>query len=68
MAKISKNADKTLTYITKITVDRLEAIRCQDGICAVISGIGVCANSLSIATSFISGPNRKITTVVKVPV
>ena len=79
MVKITKKADKTFTYITKVTgvstgaagaakgtVDMLEAVACQDGVCAVVSGIGVCADGLSMATSFIPGPN--ITTVVTVPV
>jgi len=72
-------ADKTFTYVTKVTgvsvgsagaakgtVDMLEAIACQDGICAVVSGIGVCADGLSMAASFIPGPN--VTTVITVPV
>jgi hypothetical protein len=79
MVKISETADKTLTYITKITgvstgaagaakgtVDMLEAVACQDGVCAVVSGIGVCADGLSMAASFIPGPN--VTTVISVPV
>ncbi len=79
MVRISDTADKTLTYVTKVTgvstgaagaaketVDMLEAIACQDGVCAVVSGIGVCADGLSIAASFIPGPN--ITTVVTLPV
>lgn len=44
----------------------LEAIACQDSVCAVVSDIGVCADGLSIATSFIPGPN--VMTVVPVPV
>lgn len=44
----------------------LEAVACQDGICAVVSGIGVCADGLSMAASFIPGPN--VTTVVTLPV
>jgi hypothetical protein len=79
MVKISETADKTLTYLTKVTgvstgaagaakgtVDLLEAVACQDGVCAVVSGIGVCADGLSMATSFIPGPN--VTTLVTVPV
>ena len=79
MVKISQTADKTLTYVTKVTgvstgaagaakgtVDMLEAVACQDGVCAVVSGIGVCADGLSMAASFIPGPN--VTTVVTVPV
>ena len=79
LVKISETADKTLTYVTKLTgvttgsagvakgtVDMLEAIACQDGVCAVISGIGVCADSLSVAASFIPGPN--VTTLITIPV
>jgi hypothetical protein len=77
LVKISETADKTFTYVTKVTgvstgaadaaketVDMLEAVACQDGLCAVISGVGVCADGLSMATSFIPGPN--VTTVVTV--
>ena len=79
MVRISETADKTLTYVTKGTgvstgaagaakgtFDMLEAVACQDGVCAVVSGIGVCADGLSMAASFIAGPN--VTTVVTVPV
>ena len=79
MVKISETADKTLTYVTKVTgvstgaagaakgtVDMLKAVACQDGVCAVVSGIGVCADGLSMAASFIPGPN--VTTVVTVPI
>jgi hypothetical protein len=51
MVKISETADKTLTYVTKVTgvstgaagaakgsVDMLKALACQDGVCAVVSG------------------------------
>lgn len=47
-------------------VDMLEAVACQDEICAVLSGIGVCADGLSMATSIVPGPN--VTTVITVPV
>ena len=79
MVKISETADKTLTYVTKVTgvstgaagaakgtVDMLEAVACQDGVCAVVSGVGVVADGLSMAASFIPGPN--VTTVVTVPI
>ena len=79
LVKISETADKTLTYVTKVTgvstgaagaakgtVDILEAVACQDGVCVVVSGIGVCMDGLSIATSFIPGPN--VTTIFTVPV
>ena len=72
MVKISETANKTLTYVTKAagaakrTIDMLEAVACQDGVCAVVSGLGVCAGGLSTAASFIPGPN--VTTLVTVPV
>lgn len=79
VAKVTDTTDKTLTYITKVTgattgaagaakgtVDFMEAVACQDGICATVSAIGVCADGLSIATSFIPGPN--VTTVITLPV
>ena len=79
MVKISETADRTLTYVTKVTgvstgaagaakgtFDILEAVPYQDGVFAIISGIGVCADGLSMAASFIPGPN--VTTVVTVPV
>lgn len=79
MVRISETADKTFSYVTKVTgvstgaaglakgsVDLLEAITCQNGVCVVASGIGVCADALSMAASFILGPN--VTRVVTVPV
>lgn len=70
LVKISETADKTLTYVTKVTgvsteaasaakstVDMLEAVACQDS---------VYADDLSMSTSFIPGPN--VTTLVTVPV
>jgi hypothetical protein len=70
--------DKTFTYFTKITgattgvagvakgsTDLIEAIACQDGICAFISGVGVVADGLQICTSFIPGPN--VTIMVTTP-
>ena len=73
------NADKTFTYVTKVTgattgaagaakgtVDLAEAIACQDGVCAFVSAVGVAADGLQICTSFIPGPN--VTAVVTMPV
>jgi len=67
VVKISEKTDKALTYVSKATgvstgaakgtIDMMEAIACQDG---------VCADGLSIATSFIPGPN--VTTLVTLPV
>ena len=79
LVKIIETTDKTLTYVTKVTgvstgaagaakgtVDTLEALACQDGVCAVVSSIGVCADCLAMATSFIHGPN--VTTVITIPI
>ena len=76
---LPETADKTLTYVSKVTgattgaagaakgsVDFLEAVACQDGVCAFISAVGVTADSLQICTSFITGPN--ITSVVTMPI
>jgi hypothetical protein len=72
-------ADKTFTYVTKITgattgavgaakgsVDFAEAVVCQDGVCAVVSAVGVAADSLQICASFIPGPN--VTAIVTMPI
>ena len=72
-------ADKTFTYVTKVTgattgaagaakgsVDFAEAVACQDGVCAVVSAVGVAADSLQICASFIPGPN--VTAVVTMPI
>jgi hypothetical protein len=74
-----ETADKTFTYITKLTgattgaaaaakgsVDFVEAIACQDGLCAVISAAGLAADGLQICTSFIPGPN--VTAMVTLPI
>jgi hypothetical protein len=76
---LPETADKTFTYVTKVTgasagaaglakgsVDIAEAITCQDGVCAVVSAIGLTADGLQICTSFIPGPN--ITAVVTLPI
>ena len=72
-------ADKTFTYVTKVTgattgtagaakgsVDFAEAVACQDGVCAVVSAVGVAADGLQICASFIPGPN--VTAVVTMPI
>jgi hypothetical protein len=76
---LPENADKTFTYISKVTgattgaagaakgsVDLAEAVACQDGVCAVVSAIGVAADGLQICTSFIPGPN--VTSIVTMPI
>jgi len=70
---------KSVTYVTKVTgvtvgaagaakgsVDFLEAVACQDGICAVVSAVGVAADGLQACSSFIPGPN--ITSTVTIPI
>jgi len=74
-----ETADRTFTYVTKVTgavtgsagaakgsVDFAEALACQDGVCAVVSGVGVAADVLQVCTSFIPGPN--ITAIVTMPI
>lgn len=71
-------ADRTFTFVSKCTgvttgaagaakgsVDFLEAVACQDGICAFVSGVGVVADGLQICTSFIPGPN--VSVIVTMP-
>ena len=71
--------DKTFTYVTKVTgattgaagaakgsVDFADAVACQDGVCAVVSAVGVAADGLQICASFIPGPN--VTAVVTMPI
>jgi hypothetical protein len=79
MIEIPEKVDKTYTLATKVTgvtigatgvgkgtADLIEAIACQDGICATVSTIGVCADCLQICASFIPGPN--VTTGVTTPI
>ena len=50
----------------KGSVDALEALACQDGICFVVSCIGTGADSLQILTSFVPGPN--VTALITTPI
>jgi len=74
-----EKADKTFTYVSKLTgastgaagaargvVDLAEALVCQDGICALVSGAVVAADCLQIFASFIPGPN--VTSIVTMPI
>lgn len=76
---LPETADKTFTYVTKVTgattgaagaakgsVDFAEAVACQDGLCAFVSAVGVAADGLQICTSFIPGPN--VTSVATMPI
>ena len=50
----------------KGTVDAAEALICQDGVCFVISCVGVAADSLQILASYVPGPN--VTALVTMPI
>lgn len=76
---LPETAEKTFTYVTKVTgattgvagaakgsADLIEAMVCQDGVCAFISAVGLTADGLQICASFIPGPN--VTTVVTMPI
>lgn len=52
--------------LAKGSVDALEALACQDGICFTISCIGCSADALGIAASFVPGPN--VTLIVTAPI
>ncbi len=79
LINLPETTDKAFTYVTKTTgaitgsaglakgsVDFAEAIACSDGICAVVSAVGVVSDGLQIATSFIPGPN--VTAIVTMPI
>lgn len=66
-----KNVDKTFMYMSKLTgvttslvgvakgsLDVAEVITYQDGICGVVSAIGVGADTLQIFSSFVPGPKQ----------
>jgi hypothetical protein len=52
--------------LAKGTVDAAEALVCQDGVCFVVSCIGVGADALQIIASMVPGPN--VTALVTTPV
>lgn len=72
LAKTGETASKTVVTtvgsasLVKGTFDIAEDLVCQDYVCLTIDCIGVCADVLTIATSFIPGPN--VTSVVTIPV
>ena len=76
---LPETADKIFPYLTKVTraaaaakgsVDFAEAVACQDGVCPVVSAIGVSADCLQICTSFIPRPNVTsiVTIIVTMPI
>ena len=79
ISNLPTEVDKTFTYVTKFTgattgaagaakgaSDLVEAIACQDGICAFVSAVRVAADGLQICTSFVPGPN--VTSIITTPV
>jgi len=76
---IQNSASKGLTFVSKVTgattgaagaakgtVDALEALACKDGVCFVVSCIGVGADTLGFITTFVPGPN--LTSIVTIPI
>lgn len=76
---IKKGGEKTFIYVTKIvgastgtagaakgSFDAIEALVCNDGLCFVVSCVGVAADSLQIVANFIPGPN--MTALVTIPI
>jgi hypothetical protein len=79
VAGLPTKVDKILTFWTKLigattgtagiakgTSDVMVALKDCDHVCAVISGIGVSADMLQVATTFVSGPN--VTMVLTTPI
>ena len=70
--KTGQTAKKTVintvggAALVKGSFDIAEDLVCQDYVCLTIDCIGVCADVLTILTSFIPGPN--VTSVVTIPV
>ena len=76
---VGNAAKDGIEYVTKITgattgaagaakgtIDALEALACQDGICFVVSCVGTIADTLQVTASFVPGPN--VTALVTTPI
>jgi hypothetical protein len=76
---IGNAANNCIIYITKLTgattgaigagkgtADALEALACNDGMCFLVSCVGVSADGLQFIASFVPGPN--VTTLLTTPV
>ena len=76
---VSKKLSDSETYLTKLfggttgacgfgkgAADAAEAYACQDGVCFVVSCVGVAADGLQIIACWVPGPN--ITNLVTMPV
>lgn len=78
-AGFSKKMSDFEKYITKLiggttgamgvgkgAADAAEAIACQDGVCFIVSCVGVTADGLQMLASWAPGPN--ITTLITMPI
>lgn len=76
---IKKGSEKTFIFVTKITgattgaagaakgsIDAAEAFMCNDGICFIVSCVGVTADFLQVMASFVPGPN--VTAIITTPI
>jgi hypothetical protein len=72
ISKTSETSSKVVvttvgsTSLVKGAFDIAEDLVCQDYVCLTVDCIGVCADVLTVLTSFIPGPN--VTSVVTIPV
>ena len=70
--KTGQTATKTVVTtvggasLVKGSFDIAEDLVCQDYVCLTVDCIGVCADVLTVLTSFLPGPN--VTSVVTIPV
>jgi hypothetical protein len=76
---IGNAANNGITYVTKLTgvtsgavgmgkgtADALEALACQDGVCFIVSCVGISADGLQCIASFVPGPN--VTVLLTTPI
>jgi hypothetical protein len=76
---IKEGSEKTFIFVTKITgattgaagaakgsIDAAEAFACNDGVCFIVSCVGVAADSLQVLASLAPGPN--VTSLVTTPI
>lgn len=77
--KAKESGGKLYNFITKFvgasaggvgvgkgSADAVEAILCGDGVCFVVSCVGVIADGVQVAASFVPGPN--LTTILTMPI
>lgn len=78
-ANIKKGGQQTFNYVTKLvgvttgsagaakgSIDAAEALACNDGLCFMVSCVGVAADFLQMIASFAPGPN--VTALVTAPI